>query len=243
MRATIPSIIAAALGLCFATASDAQHVTAEPKPLDQSGPAAADRLSAGDMVQPEGLPVIGKWMIDPDGTPAHWLGEIYEGKKLREPINVIIIDQAARSVDEAKRRLIEASSIAGYPSRFGHSGGYLGYIGGYLYPQLPQERDHAFSNAPFEFSNNHGRVFGPLKQEGSYIFIGAFSREKVDVLTWPEHQYVSFNTARDDFAQRLDQRTTYKLSGFVNMGNAIVGDPHVTTGDHDGIAVLIKAEQ
>src|SRR5215203_5150644 len=39
-----------------------------------------------DWTQPEGFPVLGRWMIGPDGTPAHWLGEIYMGKKLREPI-------------------------------------------------------------------------------------------------------------------------------------------------------------
>ena len=28
-------------------------------------------------------------MLDHSGSPAHWLGEIYQGKKLREPINVV----------------------------------------------------------------------------------------------------------------------------------------------------------
>lgn len=68
-------------------------------------------------------------MIDPDLTPAHWIGEIYFQKALREPINIIIVDRAANSPDEAKRRLIEAASLAGYPSREGHSSGYWGYIG------------------------------------------------------------------------------------------------------------------
>jgi hypothetical protein len=48
--------------------------------------------------------------------------------------------------------------------------------------------------------------------------------------------------ARDDFTQNLDRQTAYKLSAFVNMDNAIIKDRYVTTGDHDGIAVLVEAK-
>jgi hypothetical protein len=100
----------------------------------------------------------------------------------------------------------------------------------------------ASTHGPFELSNNHGRIFGPFQFSGTYIFTGALSREKVDVLTSPMHQYESFNAARDDFAKNMDQATPYSLSGFVSMQNAIVGDPQITTGDHDGVAALLKAE-
>jgi hypothetical protein len=41
---------------------------------------------------PEGLPPIGKWMLTAQSVPSDWLGEIYHGKNLREPITVIIVD-------------------------------------------------------------------------------------------------------------------------------------------------------
>jgi hypothetical protein len=197
--------------------------------------------AAADSVAPPGLPTIGKWMISADGAIAHWLGEIYEGKRLREPINVILVDAAAASVDDAKQRLVEAAAAAGYPIRFGHSTGYRALIGGQIYAQLPAGRDDAFSNRIFELSNNHGRIFGPSIIDGAYVFIGAFSREEVRPLRWPEHGYASFNRARDDFSQDLDRTTQFKLSGFIDMANAIIGDPEITTGDHDRLAVLLRA--
>jgi hypothetical protein len=230
------------LGALLPLASQAQPLPAEPRPSIAGGPPASPLLSPADTIQPVGFPILGKWMIDPDGTPAHWLGEVYEGKALREPINIIIVDAGARSPEDARDRLMKAAGAAGYPSREGHSGGYQGYIGGTLHPQLPNEKEHAFSNGPFELSNNHGRIFGPLPFEGTYLFTGALSREKVDVLTSPMHQYESFNVARDDFARSMDQATQYKLSGFVNMQNTLVGDPRITTADHDGVAALLKAE-
>jgi hypothetical protein len=179
-------------------------------------------------------------MIDRDGTVAHWLGEIYQGKHLHEPINVILVDAGATSADHARQRLVQAATAAGYPVRFGHSGGYHGYIAGELYAQLPAGRDDAFSNRVFELSNNHGRMFGPHQMNGAYVFIGAFSREAVDPLRWPGHRYASFNQARDDFARDLDRRTPFKSAGFVVLDNA-VDDANVTTGDHDGRAVLLQA--
>ena len=87
--------------------------------------------------------------------------------------------------------------------RIGHSTGYHGFIAGTLYGQLPQGRDDAFSNRIFEESNNHGRVFGPHRFDGRYIFIAAFSREQVNLMHWPAHRYESFNAARDGFARLL----------------------------------------
>ncbi len=193
-----------------------------------------------DVAAPEGLPAIGKWMLTAKGVPSDWLGEIYRGKNLREPINVIIIDEAASSAEDAKTRLLAAAARAGYPVRFGHSTGYQGFIGGQLHAQLPQGRDDAFSNEVFEVSNNHGRIFGPHVIGKTYLFTGAFSREEVDPFRDPPHQYGSFNRARDDFTQRLDRQTDFKVSGFVNLGNALIDDPKFTTGDHDGMAVVMR---
>jgi hypothetical protein len=180
-------------------------------------------------------------MLGPDGKAAHWLGELYRGKGLREPINIVIIDEAARDAAHATSRVLAASKAAGYPVRMGHSTGYRASIGEQIYLQLPRGHDDAFSNEPFEFSNNHGRMFGPHEVGGAYVFVAAFSRENVDPFRSPGHRYDSFNRARDDFTQSLDLATPFKVTGFVNLDNAIVSDPTVTTGDHDGIAVLVRA--
>jgi len=192
-----------------------------------------------ELAQPPGLPPFGKWMLDPDRTPAHWLGEIYDGKPLREPINVVLIDAAAATAEQAVERLMRATAGAGYPSREGHSSGYQGYIGGRYYQQLPRRHEHAFSNEPFEFHNNHGRIFGPHPSERGFVFIGAFSRERVAPMAPVKHAFVSFDQARDDFAQRLDQASEYHLQGFVALDNALTQDPLVSTGDHDGQAALL----
>ncbi|MBF9195580.1 hypothetical protein [Microvirga terrestris] len=196
---------------------------------------------SADVATPEGFPVIGKWMLTSQGVPSDWLGEIVRGKNLREPINVIIVDEVASSAEEAKARLLAAAARAGYPVRFGHSAGYQGFIGTQLHAQLPQGRDDALSNDIFEVSNNHGRIFGPHVFGQAYVFTGAFSREEVDPFRDPPHQYGSFNRARDDFTQRLDRSTAYNVSGFVNLGNALIDDPKLTTGDHDGMAVVVRA--
>jgi len=180
-------------------------------------------------------------MLDHSGSPAHWLGEIYQGKKLREPINVVIVDTQATSVDDAKERFVEASARAGYTIRMGHSSGYRALIAGEPHDQLPTGWDDAFSNHLFEVTNNHGRMFGPFQHGRSYILIGAFSREAVSLLHWPEHRYASFKIARDEYAASLDRQTEFKLTGHLNMNNAIIDDPYVTTGDHDGKAVILFA--
>ena len=199
-------------------------------------------LAADDVANPPGLPAIGKWMIDHDGTPAHWLGEILDGKRLHEPINVILIDAGAANAEDARKRLIAALVAAGYPARFGHSTGYRGLIGGVLYGQLPHGRDEAFSNRIFEESNNHGRIFGPHPFGAGFVFIAAFSRERVNLFARPAHRYASFNRARDDLARHLAAGSLFRPAGSVPLGNAMADNPDVTTGDHDGNAALLRAE-
>lgn len=58
-----------------------------------------------------------------------------------------------------------------------------------------------------------------------------------------KHEYVSFNQARDDFAENMTRKTDDKVSGYVNLGNVIVDDAEITTGDHDGMAVSMEARK
>jgi hypothetical protein len=193
------------------------------------------------VVQAHELPQIGKWMFDTQYEPAYWLGEIYQGKKLQEPINIIILDKAAQSAEEAKRQLLQNFKAVGYLVRTGHSTGYRGYINGTFYEQIPDGKEEAFSNEPYETKNNHGRIFGPHPYHGYWLFIGAFSRESVDVLDKVKHRYESFNQARDDLSQRLNNKTNYKIKAFLDLDNVIIGNPTLTSGDHDGIAVMLIA--
>ena len=225
-------LLSLALAAIFPLEAQAGEIDMCPAPV-----ASAD--IGQETIEAPGLPNFGKWMLDHTGSPAHWLGEIYQGKKLREPINVVIVDTHANSVADAKERVVEASARAGYTIRMGHSSGYRALIAGEPHDQLPAGWDDAFSNHLFEMTNNHGRMFGPFQQGPSYILIGAFSREEVSLLHWPEHRYASFRKARDEFAASLDRQTEFKLTGYVDMHNAIIDDPNVTTGDHDGKAVVL----
>lgn len=202
-------------------------------------PAAA---AAADTVTPAGMPALGKWLLKADGTPANWLGQPYEGKELREPINIIIIDRLSATAEEAKARLTAACDRAGYPSRTGHSGGYQAYVGDGLYGQLPEAPNHAFSNAFFGFNNNHGRILGPYRAADGFYFLGALSREVIDVFAKVKHRYASFAAARDDFAGRLAGQGGYRSRGSVTLENALPPDSGLTTGDHDGLALVLECK-
>ncbi|RFA29356.1 hypothetical protein CAI21_09815 [Alkalilimnicola ehrlichii] len=232
----------AAAGMAVWVSHTLRNRAAEAMGIYHGEDAVSARITGADLVHPPGLPVIGKWMLDPDLSPAHWLGERYRAKRLREPINVLLLDRVAASEQQARQRLSAAMAAAGYPSREGHSSGYRGYIGTKTYPQLPSKREHAFSNEPFEVNNNHGRVFGPRAGARGFLFIAAFSREHVDPLRKIKHGYASFNQARDHVASKLDEQGAYRLRGFVHLRNSIVNDTAVCTGDHDGMAALLIAE-
>ncbi len=212
---------------------------------DQAGAPGQDlaqyKPAADDVAYPAGFPSIGKWLISARLSYADWFGLRFEGKTLREPINVIVIDPLAASDEEALTRLLQACAKAGFISRSGHSGGYLGWLGDRLYPQLPSERHHALSDEPFEFRNDHGRFFGPCKQGGRYYFTGALSREKLDPVIRAGHEFVSFNQARDRFAKAMVEKAGFRIVAFLNLGNCLLDDPACGTADHDGIAVVLTA--
>jgi hypothetical protein len=191
---------------------------------------------------PDGLPAVGLWMLAPSGSPADWLGCPLRGKRLIEPINVIIVDSISSSPEEAERRLLQSCEKSAFPRRQGHSSGYRALIGFRLFGQFPGAGKETYSDALFVFANDHGRIFGPLEWNGAYVFVASFSRESVDVAARVKHRFESFDRARDSFAQRMAERGDYAIEGFAPLGNAILGSDEVTTGDHDGVAVVLCAK-
>jgi hypothetical protein len=217
-------------------AIDAQEKSAVNITKKQNAP------DSSDIATVDGLPAIGKWMYQDNMIRANWLGLKWENKNLIEPINVILIDKISKTVEEAKTILFENLKKAGYTDRVHHSSGYIGYIGNKFYSQLPQEKHHAFSNGAAEINNNHGRIFGPYYHNGRYIFTGAFSREIIDPISKIEHHYGSFNRARDEFSHSLNKKSAFRIIGFVDLKNFILNNTENTTGDHDGIAVVLSFE-
>jgi len=194
-----------------------------------------------DAARLEGFPDIGKWMIASDHRPARWVGRKHDGKALAEPINVILVDHRPGSAVETRKCVYQACRQAGYKVRWGHTSGYKACLGGDVYEQLPEGFAKAFGTTPCLLVNNHGRLFGPCFRNGRAYFIGAFSREKFSPLNLRSmHRFTSYNRARDDLARKMDAKTGFKQAGFVALGNCIIDAPDVSTGDHDGMAVLLE---
>ena len=201
------------------------------------------RVAPSDAVQdvPD-IGVVGKWMVTKTLENATWLGYGLKGRTLREPINVLLLDKVATTPEEATARMLDAMNAAGYGPKNMHSDGYSGWIGDRLYAQHPTTgKGLAFSDGPWYGSDNHGRLFGPAKVTGGFLFTGAFSREDFRLLPKPGHPYNSFQTTREDLANQLTAKTNFKRAGYVDLHNAL-DTPTETTDNHDGKAVLLIAE-
>lgn len=191
---------------------------------------------------PEGLQ-IGRWLLTGREVPANWLGQKFQGKMMREPINVILVDEVAATPDAAVQYLLESCEAIGYLSRPGHSSDYRGQIGNVIYSQLPRQQNHAFSNAMYILPNNHGRIFGPHFFAGYYYFSGALSREAINLFAEVRHVYASFEMAKQDFAARMQANGRYFVVGAIAMENVFLPSESMTTGDHDGTAVLLRRQK
>ena len=191
---------------------------------------------------PEGLQ-IGRWLLTGREVPANWLGQKFQGKMMREPINIILVDEVAATPDAAVQYLLESCEAIGYLSRRGHSSDYRGQLGNIIYSQLPRQENHAFSNAMYILPNNHGRIFGPHFFAGYYYFSGALSREAINLFAEVRHVYASFEMAKQDFAARMQASGRYFVVGAIAMENVFLPSESMTTGDHDGTAVLLRRQK
>ncbi|MGK2866975.1 MAG: hypothetical protein ACSLFA_10120 [Mycobacterium sp.] len=184
---------------------------------------------------------IGKWMVKPNGQIANWGGKVYGGKTLLESINVIIVDPMSTSGTQAARRLNHAMFWSGFPAQPFHSTGFSGSIDEVTYGQKPRGLLQSYSNNFFLFRNDHGRIFGPdpVQTATGFVWSGAFSTEEVGFTGWlPGHVYVSSDRARDALVRQLVGSGQATYGGLVPMENAYNTDT-VTTGDHDGFAVVL----
>jgi len=188
------------------------------------------------------LPPINGWLIQKNGACANWRGVKYLGKTLREPINIIIIDPYSSSEAEAIAKLLAECKKVGYEDELGHSSGYSGKINNVDYEQIPYGKHLAFANHDFFKTNNHGRIMGASSYQDSWIFIGAFSRERPTVLKGVNHLFVSFNLARNDFCDKMNSLSIYKVIGRDFLGNTIETSD-TTTADHDGYAIVLLASR
>jgi hypothetical protein len=226
--------VLAAAGVFLLRGPAGGHILSQAAAIRPAPPAA-------DIVRLAGYPALGKWMMSPDGGYAHWLGAKVDGKGLREPINVILVDPFAHSAEEATKRLLGECGKAGFTERIGHSGGYSAWLGDRYHAQIPAEKLHALADEPFELHNDHGRFFGPFLRGGKFYFTGALSREKLVLGSKAEHVYISFNQARDRFARAMTDRSAFRTGRSLDLDNALRDDPAVGTGDHDGTAVVLTA--
>lgn len=188
------------------------------------------------------LPPINGWLIQKSGDFANWRGVKFLGKTLREPINIIIIDPYSLSETEAIAKLLAECKKVGYEDELGHSSGYSGEIDSVKYAQIPYGKHMAFANHDFFKTNNHGRIMGAAEYQNSWIFIAAFSRERPTVLKGVNHLFVSFNLARNDFCDKMNTLSIYKVIGTHLLGNTI-HTADATTADHDGYATVLLASK
>jgi hypothetical protein len=211
-------------------------VEIETPPFSVPGPVPGSvPVSPDDQARPAGLPPIGKWLLDKNEEVAHWLGRRVRGLVLDEPVNVLIRIRTSGSPEAALKKFLAAAKAAGFFPRPGHSNGYSALLDG---SARGQEKE-TFSDKPFLVSNDHFRLFGPVRQGDSYYFSAAISREKVDGFP-PTHEYSSFNKARDLFAAKMKAKGGAGIDGRIPLDNAIPDDGIQTTGDHDGSAVLLE---
>jgi len=238
----VPRLAPGVLLLAVATPAPAPTLVPERPRRELATATSVYRPGPGDVATPRGLPPIGRWMLYGNLQPASWLGVPYLGKAMREPINLILVDTVSTSGQEARERLVAALAAAGFPARGGHSSGYRGFIGDATYPQLPEGRGQAFSDRPSDNENDHGRIFGPHRIPGGWLFVGAVSREKVVHDAKVGHGFVSFNRARDDFVLGLQRAGAFRAVMRVKLGNAVPAGSELTTGDHDGYAVVLRAK-
>ncbi|MFE6056588.1 hypothetical protein ACFQ6N_38100 [Kitasatospora sp. NPDC056446] len=219
--------------------------------------------SWGDTVQtPYGE--LGKWMLtcqtpkSPDCQPSDWgisdwLGQQQpDGRRLDEPINVVIVDRTSTSPEEATLKLLGGMAAAGFPSKYGHSDGYRAMIGSALQGQQPtrvtcnatvsSKYGCAFADQEYNHLGpiDHARAFGPapLPDGHGYVWIEALSTERPGLYHFrPTHLYKSFKTAQDNLCTGMSHVAGVRIGDPIDLQNRLDGIDRYT-GDYTGKACL-----
>jgi len=241
------------LGSCMVLLTGCSGEGTDPGGIDRvASPAMMDTLR----VESDGLDTkveIGIWMFK-DRTlsrdaVADWLGRPHRGLELFEPINVVWIDIASGSSEEAAADVAQFLTACGFSLSRLHTSGYSAvYADTTWIGQDP--RDQSWEDEPYPRDSNHGRVFPAYEHadglsRGVYVTSGAFSKESGVV-----HNHVSFNAGRD----ALRTSTGWSELEIVNLANEYPvqdvassnGAPdgaqaaRFSTSDHDGVRVFLR---
>lgn len=186
------------------------------------------------------LPELEPWVLRSDGMRADWLGMELNGKKLLEPINLILIDPCSRTREESILFLERNLDYAGFGKKFGHSSGYYSRMNGEIFSQLPTGYRYAYADDFSWKTNHHGRFFGPIRFGGAYIYSASFSQESFQLFARVHHIYQSYGSGVGELRERL------LGTGFFLEGEPVVDlDPgqeqpgEWSSGDHDGKMILL----
>ena len=232
-----------------ATAVTSNEPSAPVAHLEIATPAPTDTVSTtyGD---------LGKWMINGSGNIANWLGKkqpvnnttgaggpcppsACTSKTILEGVNVVFVDTASSSPQQAVRNLNAWLRQSGFGASAISSTGYGGYFGfsPSLYSQQPTGANQAFRNSFFLFANSHARVFGPYATEGGYVWTSSASEENWSISNPLTHGYQSFATAQQLLTAGMINAGAQNL-GTQNMDNQYITDT-TSTGDASGYASVL----
>ncbi len=212
---------------------------------------------------------IGIWMFR-DGNIANWLGNKYEQvfhpdcsrvatkggtTSLYEPINVVWLDFASDTEEEAKVaivRFLEGQTVPFIkePSELGtppvpiHTTGYYAHIG----ESVPIEQypaDITWTDVGWPRTNNHARIFSAFMgtANGAPFFVSSASFSREGNVVPDLHSHISFDCARDAL-EKIDGWTELDLMDFGNsypIGSEGTGpdETRFHTGDHSGVRVFV----
>lgn len=177
---------------------------------------------------------LGLWMMGPAREYTYAASQ-HLGRQVRQPVNVIMSDFAARTPEQAAERVAQALGKVGYAPVKNVASGYQVYAGGVWQAQAP-------AGQAFMKTNPWGgaevlRLFGPVKVEDGYTYVGnVTAHSRFGQADGP--RFTNFMLARESLGQLLDAQTTFRKKGYIDLRSRL-DTPTETTADHDGCAIII----
>lgn len=203
------------------------HMALTPTFADQPGDVFKGLEQVGDP---------GVWVLR-DRTRADVDGLKVEGRALREPINVVLIDLFAKTPQDALLRATAALDAAGLKPSDRYPHGYQAYLNGTFQPQVPAGQ--AFAKGVGSAREERLRLFGPWKTGDGYVFLAGIAAQNV---TGQGRTFSDFMVTREATADALNNRTPFRKKGYVDLLSK-VDTARETTADHDGCAVVLVARE